>query len=395
MPSQSRLRSIWCVLLAVLALWSWAAMLPAEEPAPRSRGLGSQSGDLTSLSEKPIADALGWLSRHQAPDGSWSIEGFSRQCKGEKCSGPGEAHDDMAATALGVLPFLAAGQTHTTKGPYQKTVYRGLYCLMAQQGEDGSLGGDSRQPMYAHGMATIALANAYATAKTKDRILGQRVQRAVNFIESAQNRESGGWRYVPGDEGDTSVLAWQIVALKSAEKAGLKVDPKTYEGARKWLRSVAAGEHGGRFRYLPSLPPKPSMTAAGLLSSELLGMKREDPAVAEGAAYLLENLPSKEARDCYYWYDATQAMHVLHDQRWDKWNRAIRRTLIETQVKEGCAAGSWDPDRPAKEAWGRPGGRLMVTSLSCLCLEVYYRYLPTFRLDSPDQPPAPKKSDAP
>jgi hypothetical protein len=52
--------------------------------------------------------------------------------------------------------------------------------------------------------------------------------------------------------------------------------------------------------------------------------------------------------------------------------------LIESQVKEGCAAGSWDPD---EDRWGASGGRLMVTSLSALTLEIYYRYLPLHQLD--------------
>jgi len=46
-----------------------------------------------------------------------------------------------------------------------------------------------------------------------------------------------------------------------------------------------------------------------------------------------------------------------------------------------CSAGSWDPNKPTKDAWGEPGGRLMMTSLSCLTLEVYYRYLPLYKLD--------------
>ena len=49
---------------------------------------------------------------------------------------------------------------------------------------------------------------------------------------------------------------------------------------------------------------------------------------------------------------------------------------------KGCATGSWDPDKPAKDAWAEPGGRLMVTSLSALTLEVYYRYLPLYKLDN-------------
>ena len=42
-------------------------------------------------------------------------------------------------------------------------------------------------------------------------------------------------------------------------------------------------------------------------------------------------------------------MHNLSGPEWDKWNRAMRRVLIDTQCKEGCAAGSWDPDRPAAD----------------------------------------------
>ena len=47
-------------------------------------------------------------------------------------------------------------------------------------------------------------------------------------------------------------------------------------------------------------------------------------------------------------------------------------------------AGSWDPHKPEPDAWGNQGGRLMVTSLSALTLEVYYRYLPIYGQDNPD-----------
>ena len=54
----------------------------------------------------------------------------------------------------------------------------------------------------------------------------------------------------------------------------------------------------------------------------------------------------------------------------------MRKVLIDAQDKTGCTAGSWDPQKPSADAWGQIGGRMMVTSLSCLTLEVYYRYLP-------------------
>ena len=33
------------------------------------------------------------------------------------------------------------------------------------------------------------------------------------------------------------------------------------------------------------------------------------------------------------------------------------------------------------DRWGPQGGRLMMTSLAALTLEVYYRYLPLYKLD--------------
>ena len=69
-------------------------------------------------------------------------------------------------------------------------------------------------------------------------------------------------------------------------------------------------------------------------------------------------------------------MHNFSGPQWDVWNRKMRQLLINTQAKDSCAAGSWDPDKPTKDAWGAQGGRLMVTSLSALTLEVYYRYAP-------------------
>ncbi len=82
----------------------------------------------------------------------------------------------------------------------------------------------------------------------------------------------------------------------------------------------------------------------------------------------------------YYWYYATQLLHNLKNQDWERWNLRVREELIKTQVKdETCASGSWDPSHPSPDHWGEIAGRLFETSLSVLTLEVYYRYLPLYR----------------
>ena len=117
-------------------------------------------------------------------------------------------------------------------------------------------------------------------------------------------------------------------------------------------------------------------------------MARTDPIMIEGTALIMKNLPEAADRNVYYWYYATQVMHNQPGPDWDDWNRKMRRVLIETQATEGCAAGSWEPKVPQEGIWGLRGGRLMQTSLSALTLEVYYRYLPLYRLDKEAGPPA-------
>jgi hypothetical protein len=339
----------------------------------------------TKATERAVAAALNWLARHQNPDGSWSLDGFTQYCKGAPCLGGGDAKSDAAATAMALLPFLAAGQTHHTKGPYRGTIESGINWLINHQKQDGDLS-DGRT-MYTHGLAAITLCEAYGLSK--DSRVGLAAQAAIRFIEQSQVPATGGWHYYPPPEavlGDTSVVGWQVMALKSGQMAGLTVNPATIDGAHKWLKLVAKGKSGGLFSYKPTTPASPTMVSVGLLCTQYLGAKRTEPSIQEGMTYLMNHLSSAQVRNCYYWYYATQVMHNLPGPEWDTWNRQMRRVLIDSQAREGCAAGSWDPARPTPDAWSDQGGRIMVTSLCCLTLEVYYRYLPLYKLDAESEP---------
>src|SRR5262249_11572003 len=156
--------------------------------------------------EKAIAAGLRWLARQQAPSGQWPLSG-------------GAPPNPVAGTALGLLPFLAAGETHKQTGPlhpYARNLERGLAFLREAQQQDGQFGGG----MYAHALATWALCRAYGLTKD-DRLKGP-AQRAVAYLVRAQHA-GGGWRYAPGQAGDTSVSSWAILALKRGEAAGLHV----------------------------------------------------------------------------------------------------------------------------------------------------------------------------
>ena len=87
-------------------------------------------------------------------------------------------------------------------------------------------------------------------------------------------------------------------------------------------------------------------------------------------------------------------MHNLVGSEWDTWNRRMRHVLIESQQQDGCAMGSWDPEVPSPDTWGAQGGRLMTTALATLSLEVYYRYLPLFQIESPPRERSAENSGA-
>ena len=359
------------------------------------RGQGSRKALVgkyggTKETERAVAAALYWLARHQMPTGNWSLKEYTKMCKDKSCTGTGSQESLSGATAMGLLPFFAAGQTHLSAGPFQRPIQMGVYWLVQHQKKDGDLSAGADQQMYSHGLAAIALCEDYGMSR--DRSVGKAAQAAINFIQAAQNTKTGGWRYHPGDEGDTSVGGWQLMALKSAQMAGLQVNPAVLDGFKRWLLSVGKGAGngsqgggGGQFSYQPDGPATPTMSSVGLLCSQYLHAGRQDPVIVGGVQYLMANQPDEQSRNIYYWYYATQVLHNMADKDWDTWNHKMRKILVLGQAREGCASGSWDPDKPVRDAWGPVGGRVMMTSLSCLTLEVYYRYLPLYKLDKPEE----------
>ena len=327
--------------------------------------------------EAAVNRGLNWLALHQDEAGSWSLNNFHANCKGKHadCPGAGSLKSDIAATGLALLPFLAAGHTHQ-EGEYKAVVAKALAWLMANQKPDGQLlaAGDG-QPMYSHGLASIALCELYGMSQ--DPQYRDPAQRALQFIEKAQHAGSGGWRYNPNESGDTSVVGWQVMALKSGEMAGLAVSPAVLDGARRWLASVEANQPtGGMFGYTGA-SATPTMTAEGLLCLEFLGVRRNDGRMRAGADYLLQNLPdtSNPASTSYYWYYATQTMYHMQGDYWTAWNAKLRDPVVATQITQGDAAGTWTP----RDNWEQSGGRIFATSLRLLILEVYYRHLPLYQ----------------
>lgn len=321
----------------------------------------------TAGSEAAVANALRWIAAHQLPDGGWNFD--HTLGPGQRLSpNPGTLRDSRnAATAMALLPFLGAGQTHV-EGEYKETVARGLTFLIAQQKSNGSFH-EPGGAMYAHGLASIVLTEAYAM--TQDPALAPPAQAAINFIVYAQDPVGGGWRYQPRQAGDTSVVGWQLMALKSGNMGYLQVPGAVIAGASRFLDSVQT-DGGAKYGYA-SPGAGPATTAVGLLCRMYMGWKHDHPALQRGVEYLDKSGPSES--NMYYNYYATQVMRHYGGEAWERWNSKMRDFLVKTQSTDGPAKGSWfiPGDHGAER-----GGRLYCTSMATMILEVYYRHMPIY-----------------
>ena len=333
----------------------------------------------SAASEEAVALALEWIVKHQLPDGGWSFDHTIGP--GDRSSpNPGTfAQARAGATAMALLPLLGSGQTHQT-GKYKDVIRRGLEYLMLRGKPERNGAVSFHEPaghLYSHGLAAIVFAEAFAM--TEDPKLAPFTQGAIWYIEQFQDPVGGGWYYFYQQPGDTSVVGWQVMALKSAKLSGIQIKKRTYQLVDKFLKNVSV-ENGAKYGY-KSAPVKVTKrdrgrTAIGLLCRMYMGWEKDHPGLKAGVEWLSDEVgPDVDANaDLYYNYYGSQVMKQYGGEPWKKWNSKMRDFLVKTQDKSGTTAGSWWFTRGHSEK----GGRLYCTAMACMTLEVYYRYLPLY-----------------
>jgi hypothetical protein len=328
-----------------------------------------------AASDAAVMRGLDWIQSVQRPNGSWNFAEIGDS------SQPGTLENcPNGATALALMAFLGAGHTHQSETKYQKTVDRGLSYLLrnyrsTSDGFDFRGEVESNEGLYVQALCGIALTESYGM--TQDPQLREAAEGCLLFLIRAQDPRGGGWRYEPQQPGDTSVVGWVLMALKSANHADIPTPRNVVSGVNRFLESVSS-DRGSKYGYTDSRP-KASTTAIGLLCRMYLGWSQKKLALARGMRYLSKVGPARN--DMYYNYYATQAMIQFTNARgemWQKWNTSMRDQLVETQKTTGPEKGSWD----LADAHGGRGGRLYMTCLCTMTLEVYYRVLPLYKQDA-------------
>ena len=314
---------------------------------PGGRGEGVRDGGGTVQSEEAVQRALHWLAIHQRQDGSWNFNHLSDACQ-HYCTHPGSEASKTAATALALLPFLGAGYTHKA-GEFQSVVGHGLEYLKTH-GIRISYGNDLRDgSMYGHALATIALCEAFGM--TRDDDLQEAAQGGLNYIAYVQDNNTGGWRYNPGEPGDTTVTGWMLMALKSGQMARLNVQSPAIFGAQRFLNSVQNAD-GSEYGY-QSRKPRPATTAVGLLCRMYTGWRRDNPGLVKGIARLSAWGPLKDS--LYYDYYATQVLFHWAGPEWDAGTAKCGNAWLPARNAGGHQDGKLVLRKPAERS-----GRKMI-----------------------------------
>ena len=183
---------------------------------------------------------------------------------------------------------------------------RALAFLLAdeRQEPDGYFGARDGSRMYGHGITTLLLGEVLGMSgdDAQDARVRAKLTAAVGLILRSQRpaggdaggggdpQYAGGWRYDPrSNDADLSITVWQVMALRSAQAAGLKVPAAAIDAAVGYLqRSFTPDREGdaGKFAYQP--PDRQAgyaSTAAGLLAMQVCG-RYDAPQVAAAARWL-------------------------------------------------------------------------------------------------------------
>ncbi len=314
----------------------------------------------TPACDEAVVKGLRWLKANQNPDGSWG--GGNR----------------AAMTGFSLLAYFGHCETPASE-EFGDSCMRGIvYLVNLGMKNDGKMAGNftGNSWVYEHAIATYALGEAATFCKElKMEIpnLMEVTEKAGQFIIDNQN-ENGGWAYsyvtTQGGHTDTSVVGWQLQALKACSHTHIK-----YKGmdssVKKGLQYLAKCQaENGSFGY-NGPGGRTALTGVGVLCHQVWG-KGKSAEARNGVKFIKENFGldwNTADSDLYSHYYASQAMMQAGGSYWKSYNDLFRDQLLNNQNPDG----SWKA--PKFDGHGLTGNEVYRNTLCILMLEVYYRFL--------------------
>ncbi len=336
------------------------------------------------------AKGLAWLTKNQAPDGSWG------------------GQYTVAVTSFACLAYLGTSD-EPFDGPDGKALLRGVAFLMSKQ-KDGVFESQGHTWIHGQGFGTLALAEAYGRTlfcKTKPDLdaakIRDAVAKAVKVIADNQST-SGGWWYTPGSKGDhegsTTVTAVQ--ALVSAANFGIEIDKEVLDKGFEYLKKCQNADGGFDYKLGDAVSMKEG-TAADVATLAL--MKKFDYAVMmDGYKFLTKLTPQAISRERFPYYGhfyGCMGMRLLGEEfksyrpTTDAYAAGALTDLLSWQQVDGTwpVKGWIISGAPSETAAYSTAFAAMTLSVADGRLSIFNRTPP--KLPAPQAPPASSTGPAP
>lgn len=315
--------------------------------------------------ESAVLRALRWLKKTQKTDGSWSVTQPDSMC------------------GLALLAFLAHGETPASD-EFGRTVQLAMQYLSNRVvGSSVPIGAG-----YTHGIVTYALSESYGMTQVP--FVKAAMEKAIGELIAGQ-QIGGGYDYSYNKQArwDLSVSGWQFQAMKAAYAAGSE-NPDLEKAIEKSINFLQHTTYkNSSFGYSSPGSGSNAMSGAGVLCLQLLGEDNSKEAKSTIQRMINMNYQMRWANagshgdGVYAWYYMTQAMFHNGQSSWRDWNKMFQKVLIDNQLEDG----HWEAGKGKDANKGDDKKQASVeyqpyldTCMCCLMLEVYYRYLPTYKM---------------
>lgn len=293
-------------------------------------------------------------------------------------SDDGSIGDGAGITGLSGMALLSGGHT-PTRGRYREASAKALrFVLQSQDRMTGYLGGGMGN-MYAHGFATLYLAECYGMSP--DPQVRTALEAAIDLIHRCQNSE-GGWRYMPAPiDADISVTICQVMAIRAANNVGVggERNRAVMDKAIGYVRRCAntdgsfnytAGSGGGWGVDGPEGIPRCAAGSMCLIGAGIYDTS--DPVLGPALRFLNKNVEAHlQGRGDWYWYgqyySAQALFHSPDPTDWDRYWEKAWKVMAALQNDDG----SWTQPESYGPAYG--------TAIALIILQIPNNYLPIFQ----------------
>ncbi len=306
--------------------------------------------------------SLTYLAATQQEDGAW----------------PGISNSGSAITGICVMAFMASG-ADPDFGPYAENIRRALRRLILDQNsETGHITGGGHGSMYHHGLALLALSEAYGVANERllwqgsevpiedRRTVGQALELAVRCALTAQKKNPfGAWRYSPdSQDADTTVSGTVLMGLLGARNAGIEIPNAAIEKAMNFFKLNTMRD--GNVSYQPASSHGDSVCRASIATLVYaVGKRKNLPEYKAAAAFIKRRIDQDFNQHPFYTrYYMAQALFHSDLEAWKAWNQRVVEKLQKMQQEDGSFFSSH--------------GQAYGTGMSVLALALNYRLLPVY-----------------